>query len=77
LFDAALEQASFDLQPGQISGVVQSDLGGQTVYHIIQVVERDPARALSDDALLAARRMAFQRWLDDLKASAKIERLVN
>ena len=77
LFDAALEQASFDLQPGQISGVVQSDLGGQMVYHIIQVVERDPARALSDDALLAARRMAFQRWLDDLKASAKIERLVN
>jgi hypothetical protein len=76
LFDAALEKAAFDLQPGQISGVVQSDLGGQTVYHIVQVIERDPARALSDDALLAARRMAFQRWLDDLKASAKIERLV-
>jgi len=76
LFDAALEQAAFDLQPGQISGVVQSDLGGQTAYHIVQVIERDPARALSDDALLATRRMAFQRWLDDLKASAKIERLV-
>jgi len=77
LFDAALEQAAFELQPGQISGVVQSDLGGQTVYHIIQVVDRDPARALSDDALLAARRMAFQSWLDNLKASSKIERLVN
>lgn len=76
LFDAALEQAAFDLQPGQVSGVVQSDLGGQTVYHIVQVIEHDPARALSDDALLAARRMAFQRWLDDLKALAKIERLV-
>lgn len=76
LFDAALEKAAFDLQPGQISGVVQSDLGGQTVYHIVQVIERDPARALSDDALLAARRMAFQQWLDDLKASAKIEQLV-
>ena len=77
LFDAALEQAAFELQPGQISGVVQSDLGGQTVYHIIQVVDRDPARALSDDALLAARRMAFQSWLDNLQASSKIERLVN
>jgi parvulin-like peptidyl-prolyl isomerase len=76
LFDAALEKAAFDLQPGQISGVVQSDLGGQTVYHIVQVIERDPARALSDDALLAARRAAFQKWLDDLKAAAKIERLV-
>jgi parvulin-like peptidyl-prolyl isomerase len=77
LFDAALEKAAFDLQPGQISGVVQSDLGGQTVYHIVQVIERDPARALSDDALLAARRTAFQSWLDDLKAASKIERLVN
>jgi len=76
LFDAALEKAAFDLQPGQISGVVQSDLGGQTVYHIVQVIERDPARPLSDDALREARQMAVQRWLDGLKASATIERLV-
>ncbi len=76
LFDEALEKAAFDLQPGQISGVVQSDLGGQTVYHIVQVIERDPARQLSDEALLAARRMAFQKWLDDTKAAAQIERLV-
>jgi parvulin-like peptidyl-prolyl isomerase len=76
LFDAALEKAAFDLQPGQTSGVVQSDLGGQIVFHIIKVIERDPARALADDALLAARRAMFQKWLDDLKASAKIERLV-
>lgn len=76
LFDTALEKAAFELQPGQISGVVQSDLGGQIVYHIVQVIERDPARALSDDALRDARMMAFQRWLDDLKASTKIERLV-
>ena len=76
LFDAALEKAAFDLQPGQLSGVVQSDLGGQMVYHIVQVIERDPAHALSDDALLAARRTTFQRWLDNLKTSAKIERLI-
>jgi parvulin-like peptidyl-prolyl isomerase len=77
LFDAALEKASFDLQPGQVSGLVQSDLSGQIVYHIVQVIERDPARALPDDVLLNARRVTFQRWLDDLKAAAKIERLVN
>ena len=76
LFDAALEKAAFDLQPGQISGVVQSDLGGQTVYHIVQVIERDPARSLSDDALREARQMAVQKWLDSLKASATIERLI-
>ena len=78
LFDAALEQAAFELQPGQIGKTpVQSDLGGgQMVYHIVQVIERDPARTLSDDALRAAREAAFLRWLEDLKASAKIERLV-
>ncbi len=78
LFDAAMEQAAFELQPGQISKTpVQSDLGGgQMVYHILQVIERDPARTLSDDALRAAREAAFQRWLEGLKASAKIERLV-
>ena len=78
LFDAALEQAAFELQPGQISKTpVKSDLGdGQVVYHILQVIERDPARTLSDDALRAAREAAFLRWLEELKASAKIERLV-
>jgi parvulin-like peptidyl-prolyl isomerase len=78
LFDAALEQAAFELQPGQISKTpVKSDLGdGQVVYHIVQVIERDPARTLSDDALRAAREAAFLRWLEGLKASAKIERLV-
>ena len=78
LFDAALEQAAFELQPGQISKApVRSDLGaGQMVYHILQVIERDPARTLADDALRAAREAAFQRWLEGLKASAKIERLV-
>ena len=69
-------RSPFDLQPGQISGVVQSDLGGQTVYHIVQVIERDPARQLSDDALREARQMAVQSWLESLKVSATIERLV-
>lgn len=78
LFDAALETAAFELQPGQIGKApVASDLGGgQMVYHIVQVIERDPARTLSEDALLAARQTAFQRWLDGVKAAAQIDRLV-
>jgi parvulin-like peptidyl-prolyl isomerase len=61
------------LQPGQISGVVPSDLGG---FHIVQVLERDSSRPLSDDALREAQQMAVQDWLDTLKASATIERLI-
>ena len=73
LFDAALEKAAFELQPGQISGVVPSDLGG---FHIVQVLERDSSRPLSDDALREAQQMAVQNWLDALKVSATIERLI-
>ncbi|NIV37456.1 MAG: hypothetical protein GWN58_50975 [Anaerolineae bacterium] len=67
-----LENAAFGLQPGQTSDVIQ--LGGG--YHIIQVVERDAARALSPDDQLALRQTMFDDWLAEKRASATIERFV-
>jgi parvulin-like peptidyl-prolyl isomerase len=67
-----LEQAAFALQPGEVSDPVP--LGGR--FQVIQVVERDPARALSVDLKMQVMQVKFDRWLDDLRAKATIERFV-
>ena len=55
----AIEDAAFALQPGQYSAIIQDDTG----YHILFVVERDPTRLLSPDALLTLQEHALQGWL--------------
>jgi peptidyl-prolyl cis-trans isomerase C len=76
LLDPALEEAAFALQPGQTSSVVTSQFGGQTVYEIVQVLEREASRPLSVERLMVLQRQTFRQWLDDLKAKAQIERFV-
>jgi parvulin-like peptidyl-prolyl isomerase len=66
-----LEDAAFALQPGQMSEVVQSALG----YHIVQTLERDPARKLEGADLVDAQRLAVENWLNGLRAQAKVQRL--
>ena len=64
----AIEQAAFALQPGQYSAVIQDDTG----YHLLYVVERDPARQLSPDALLALQGLALQNWLTQKRSESTI-----
>ena len=67
-----VEKAAFDLQPGQFSGVVSSAMG----HHIVQVVERDPARPVSPENLRLMQDRALQEWVEGLWAQATVERFV-
>ncbi len=67
-----VEEAAFALQPGETSEVIHSALG----YHIVRVLERDPARPLSPGAAQALRARAYRDWLDGLLAKAAVEKFV-
>ncbi len=67
-----VEAAAFALQPGEISPVIKSQVG----YHIIQVIARDPSRAISPDALRVLQHKALADWLKTRRESAKIEVLL-
>jgi peptidyl-prolyl cis-trans isomerase C len=64
-----VEAAAFALQPGELSDVIQSDLG----FHIVQVVERVPDREIEPESLRLLRDQAVGEWLQQLRASADIQ----
>lgn len=72
LTQPSVEEAAFSLQPGEVSGVIQSDLG----YHIIQVIEREPDRPLQAEVLQQVQLAALENWVEQQKAAAQIEILV-
>jgi parvulin-like peptidyl-prolyl isomerase len=62
--------AAFALQPGEISQVVENDLG----YDIIKVEAREANRPLTLEMHLYARQRAFEAWLTEQVDRAVIER---
>jgi peptidyl-prolyl cis-trans isomerase C len=69
LLDSKLEEAAFNLQPGQYSSVIQTPTG----YHILLVTERDPNRPLEPDALQALQSQALQKWLEARRSQSEIQ----
>jgi parvulin-like peptidyl-prolyl isomerase len=65
----AVENAAFALQPGQLSEVVQDG----SVYRIIEVLERDPARQVPPDQLTTQRSKAFNDWLNAQRSGSNVK----
>lgn len=55
----AIEEAAFNLQPGEYSQVIETSVG----YHIIQVVDRDHDHPLSPEARLIWQERALREWV--------------
>jgi parvulin-like peptidyl-prolyl isomerase len=72
LTQPAVEEAAFRLQPGEVSEVIQSELG----FHIIQVIESDPQRPLPAEILQQNQQAALQAWVEQQRSNANIEILV-
>ena len=68
LLNQKIEEAAFSLNAGEHSDVITTDVG----FHIIRVLERDPNRALSPDALLALQEAALRQWIEQQRAQASV-----
>lgn len=66
-----VEAAAFDLQPGELSEVIESNLG----FHIVQTIERGE-RLLAPDALRQLREEAVMDWLVAQRELAEVQILI-
>lgn len=67
--DNNLEEAVFNLQPGEYSPVIETLAG----FHIVEVLERETNRPLDADALQVIKAKALQEWLEQHRNESDIQ----
>ncbi len=56
----ALDEILFNLEPGEISDIIKTEIG----YHIIKVIDRDDDRQLDPDVRRVLQKQALHDWLE-------------
>lgn len=56
----ALDEILFNLEPGEISDIIETDIG----YHIIKVIDKDDDRPLAPDVRRSLQTQALHDWLE-------------
>ncbi len=80
LLVTAVEEAAFALGPGEVSEVIALPAaanGGTDTYYMLQVLEREEARALTPQQRAVLLQEAFESWLSSLRERAQITLLVD
>ncbi len=67
--DKNIEEVAFSLDVEDYSSIIETPAG----YHIVQVIEKDPQRELSPEALLVLQSQAVRDWLNQRRSETSIE----
>ena len=73
LYQSDVENAVFNLQPGEYSPVIKTSYG----FHLVKCIERDPQHALTPETRLLLQHQQLEKWMKDALSAAKIEILIN
>lgn len=68
LSEKAVEDAAFALEPDKYSAIIQDKAG----FHILKLIERQPARALSPDQRLTLQAHALTAWIADRRQKSTV-----
>jgi peptidyl-prolyl cis-trans isomerase C len=68
LSEKAIEDAAFALEPDKYSAIIQDKVG----FHILELIERQPARALSPDQRLTLQTRALSDWITNQRQKSSV-----
>ena len=68
LAEKAIEDAVFALEPNKYTAIIEDKVG----FHILEIIERQPSRALSPDQKLTLQTRALSEWIANRRQKSSV-----